>query len=664
MWLPAFFIFAGYYVGAQLGFAFTFKPHAVSVLWPPNAILLAALLLVAPRNWWIVLLAAFPAHCLVELESDVPTGMVLCWFISNSVEALLGACAIRYFIKGEIRLDRLRNVAILCLCAVFLAPFLSSFLDLAFVALNHWGGDSYWEGWRIRFSSNALAALTITPLILTWAGKDPSTNRRLSRTCLLEAATLFLSLLVIAYLLFDELSSRTNMALLYAPLPLLLWAAIRFGLRGATTATAMVAFVAIWGVTHGLGPFAEESSRESALYVQFFLSFMTLPLLFLAGLTEERNRTEETLHEREERISLASETANLALWTVDYERGESWMNDKGRTLFGFAPNEPLSRQVFLARVHPEDREGVNEAIERARKESQPFEVEYRLLRPDGDVRWLISRGRYLSNNRGETSELLGVAIDVTGQVNANLELRSRQQELARLSRVAVMGELTASLAHELNQPLTAIASNAAAGKRFLAGGSLGPDAIEELLTDVLQDARRAGAVIYAIRHFVRKGQETKCPLSLNDVIAEVVQFLHSDLVGRGATIETEFEAGLPTVQADRIQIQQVLINLIVNSLEAMEVSPPGRRRVEISTCASNGCVQVAVRDFGAGLPTDDPEKIFNHFFSTKPEGMGMGLAIARSIIEAHGGKLAAQNLSDGARLCFSLPAEESDSATG
>ena len=663
IWVSMLLVFAGYYLGARLGFALTFKPHAVAVLWPPNSILLAALLLVSPGNWWALLLAAFASHCLVELQSDVPIGMVLCWFISNSVEALIGAGAIRYLIKGELRLDRLRNVAAFCLAGVFLAPFLSSFIDLGFVALNHWGGDSYWEGWRIRFSSNALAALTITPLILAWAGGGLRARRKLSRINLLEAGALFLALLATSYLIFNRLPLETGPALLYAPLPILLWAAIRYRLRGATSANAIVALVAIWGVAHGHGPFAEESELESALYVQLFLSFMALPLLFLAALTEERRETEQTLREREERISLASETARLGLWTIDFERGESWMNDKGRELFGFAPDEPLSREVFLSCVHPDDRERVDQVIGRARSQSQSFEMEYRLLRPDGEVRWLMSRGRYLRNERGETSELLGVAIDLTDQVKANLELRSRQEELARLSRVAVMGELTASLAHELNQPLTAIASNAAAGKRFLAGGPVDPEIFQELLADIFTDARRAGAVIHGIRHFVRKDQERRCALSLNQVVSEVLQLLHSDLIGRATRIETELAPDLPLIQADPVHMQQVLINLIVNSVEAMGDFPPDRRRIEITTRASNGSVHLAVRDFGIGLPLEDPDKIFTHFFTTKPDGMGMGLAIARSIIEAHGGELEAQNLSDGACLCLSLPVAKNEGAS-
>ena len=461
-------VFVGYYFGAKIGFALTFHPHPVSVLWPPNSILLAALLLTPKRTWWILLLAAFSAHWLVQLQSDVPPRMILCWFISNSCEALIGAGSIRYFIGSPVRLDRLRNVAIFCLCGVFLGPFLSSFLDSAFVAMNHWGQGSYWDIWRIRFTSNVLAALTIAPFIVTWVGGGIASWRNISRARALEGLCLLLGLMAISFVLFNKIASDADSALLYVPLPFLLWAAVRFRSRGATGAISAVAFLAILGVAHGHGPFSEKSAEENALSVQVFLIFMSMPLLFLAAIIEERDKAEETLREREERIGLAAESANLALWTIDFRRHESWMNDKGRELFGFAPNERLSREVFLSRVHPEDRKAVDAVIESARAGSQTFEVEYRLLRPDGETRWLISRGRYLRNDRGQLSELMGVAMDVTAQVKSNLELRLQREEMARLSRVALMGELTASLAHELNQPLTAIASNAAAGKRFLA----------------------------------------------------------------------------------------------------------------------------------------------------------------------------------------------------
>jgi two-component system sensor kinase FixL len=434
-----------------------------------------------------------------------------------------------------------------------------------------------------------------------------------------------------------------------------LWATVRFGSRGAAAAISAVAVLAILGVAHGHGPFSERSAEENALSVQVFLIFMSVPLLFLAAIIAERDKAEETLRERDERINLAAESANLALWTIAFLRHESWMNEKGRELFGFAPNEPISREAFLSRVHPEDRKAVDTTIESARAGSQTFEIEYRLLRPDGETRWLISRGRYLRNDRGQLSELIGVAIDVTAQVKSNLELRLRREEMFRLSRVATMGELTASLAHELNQPLTAIASNAAAGKRFLARGSLDTKMFEELLSDVFTDARRAGDVIHGIHHLVRKGEGSRRLVNVNEIIVEVLRLLRSDLLGRATTVETNLASNLASVQADPIHLQQVLLNLIMNSLDAMHDTPAARRRIIIFTSAADGFVEVSVRDHGVGLPQDDPDKIFSHFFSTKPNGMGMGLTIVRSIVEGHGGELGADNLKDGARFFFRLP---------
>ena len=650
----ALFVFASYFLGAKIGFALTFQPHPVSVLWPPNSILLAALLLTPVRIWWVVLLAAFPAHLAVQLDSGVPPTMIFCWFVSNSCEALIGAGCIRYLIDRPVRFDRLRNVGIFCFFAAFLGPFLSSFLDSAFVVFNHWGQDSYWEIWRLRFTSNVLAALSLAPLIVTWGADGIGWLAKIGRWRFLEASLVFLGLLSVNVLVFYKLTPADS-TLLYLPLPLLLWIAVRFGSRGASAAICTVGFLAIWSAVHGYGPFSTRSAAENALSLQMFLIVMSVPLLFLASVIEERGKGEMTLRGREERMSLAAESANLAFWTINFERKESWMSDKGRAIFNFAPEEALSRELFLSRVHPEDRVAVDEAIERARVSSQIFEFEYRLLRPDGQTRWLISRGRYLRNDRDRVNELIGVAIDVTAQVQANLQLRLQREELAHLSRVALMGELTASLAHELNQPLTAIASNAAAGRRFLTLGSPEPEMFDELLADVASDARRAGDIIHGIHRFVRKSESVRCAVNLNEIIREVLRLLHSDLLGRATAVETQLAPNLPPVDANSVQLQQILLNLLMNSLEAMHLTPAEKRRIIISTECEADSVVTSVRDYGGGLPKDNPDKIFTHFYSTKPTGMGMGLTIVRSIVESYGGELAAENADDGARFSFRLP---------
>jgi len=582
--------------------------------------------------------------------------MIFCWFVSNSVEALIGATSIRFLVRSGLLFNNLRGVTIFCFCGAFLGPFLSSFLDTNFVRWNEWGTGSYFEIWRIRFTSNVLAALIVTPLVLTWANSGLGSLKKAPGRRWWEAALLFLGLFSISFTVLYKLGRDADPGLLFLPLPFLFWAAVRFGRCGSATAVFTLAFLSVWAVAHGHGPFSGGSPERSAFAIQVFLIVLSMTLLLLAAVIEERSETEETLREREERISLAAETANLALWTIDDERRESWMSDKGRELFGFATNERLSREVFLSRVHPEDRQRVEDAIERARAEHRTFEIEYRLSRPDGETRWLIARGRYLRSDRDRVGELIGVALDVTGQVRADLELDMQREEMTRLSRVAMMGELTASLAHELNQPLAAIASNAAAAKRFLASGLFDPKMFEEILTDVFADARRAGEVIHGIHHLVRKREGTRCALNLNDLIREVLRLLHSDLLGRGATVETKLALNLSTVQADPIHLQQVLLNLIMNSLEAMHEMPTNERRLLIATETLGGFVQVTLRDHGVGLPREDPDKIFTHFFSTKPDGMGMGLTIVRSILEAHGGELGAQNLEDGAQFFFRLPA--------
>ena len=648
-------VFAAYYLGAKIGFALTFRPHPVSVLWPPNSILLAALLLTPVRIWWVLLLAAFPAHLAAQLQSNVPPTMILCWFISNSCEALIGAGCVRYLIDRPVRFDRLRNVGIFCFFAAFLGPFLSSFLDAAFVVINHWGQDSYWQVWRIRFTSNVLTALTLVPFIVSWSAEGIAWLGKIRRSRFLEAGFLLLGLLSVNTIAFYKFAPTADSALLYLPLPFLIWAAVRFGSRGASAAICTVGFLAIWSAGHGYGPFSTRSAEENALSIQMFLIVMSVPLMLLAAVIEERSKGETTLREREERISLAAESADLAFWTINFERKESWMSDNGRAIFNFGPDEPLSRELFLSRVHPEDRNAVDEAIESARASSQTFEFEYSLLRPDGETRWLISRGRYGYNDRGGIRELIGVAIDVTAQVKANLQLRLQREEMAHLSRVSSMGELTASLAHELNQPLSAIASNAAAGRRFLTQGSPEPKMFEELLADVAADARRASDIIHGIHDFVRKREGTRRLVNLNEIIQEVLRLLHSDLLGRATFVEKQLDPSLPSVDADPVQLQQVLLNLLMNSLEAMHLTSTEKRRILISTKCEADSVVTSVRDYGSGLPEEDMDKVFTHFYSTKPNGMGMGLTIVRSIIEAHGGKLWAENVDEGARFFFALP---------
>src|SRR4029077_386386 len=351
-------VFAGYYLGCKIGFALTFQPHPISVLWPPNSVLVAALLLTPPRSWWVVLLAALPAHLAAQLQSHVPPLMIFGWFLSNSCEALIGAGLMRFLVGGPIRFLTLRNVGLFCLCVVFIGPFLSSFLDGAFVVWNHWGKDTYWQLIRIRFFSTALAALIVAPLIVTWATTGISVLRTGGRARLLEACLLLFGLLAISFVVLYKFGPEADSALLFLTLPFLLWAAVRFGSLGTSTALSIVGFLAIWSASHGHGPFSGGTAEQSALSIQIFLIVLAIPMLFLATVIEERATAEAELRETHQRMDLAASAADRGIWVVDIVRDEVWVSEKERALFGFAPSDKPDIDRFRKAIHPDDRDSM------------------------------------------------------------------------------------------------------------------------------------------------------------------------------------------------------------------------------------------------------------------------------------------------------------------
>jgi C4-dicarboxylate-specific signal transduction histidine kinase len=238
------------------------------------------------------------------------------------------------------------------------------------------------------------------------------------------------------------------------------------------------------------------------------------------------------------------------------------------------------------------------------------------------------------------------------------ELREEQmrRELAHAMRFASLGELAAALAHELNQPLTAILSNAQAAQRFLDGGATETAEVRTILGDTARDGKRAGHVIHNLRQMLRKCPAEREACSLNELAAEVAQLMQAELVGQGVDVRWHLAAGLPCVDAARVELQQVLVNLVVNAIHAMEDTPPGLRSIGITTRRIDEGVELAIRDHGHGLPPDRLADMFDPFVSTKPSGLGMGLSISRRIIEAHAGRLEAQSHDDGATFRFWLPA--------
>jgi PAS domain S-box-containing protein len=366
------------------------------------------------------------------------------------------------------------------------------------------------------------------------------------------------------------------------------------------------------------------------------------------------------LRESEERMSLASQAANLGFWFRDLARNEIWANESWRKLLGFSEAEPLQFDAFLQRLHPDDRDDVRQTQENALKLGR-YEKEYRVVLPDGEIRWVASVAGINLGPDGKPLRVHGVSMDITVRKQMEAEVLLQRAELAHLSRVTMLGELSGSLAHELNQPLAAILSNAQAALRFLAEGSGDLDEIRNILRDIVEDDKRAGEVIKRLRTLLKKDDAQHRALDVNEMVSDVWRLMRSDLVYRNVVVSTAFAADLPQVSGDRVQLQQVMVNLLTNACDAMDRAE-GDRRLTLQTIRIDGSgVKVSVIDRGRGIPPEDLERIFQPFVSTKTEGMGLGLAVCRTIIASHKGRLWATNNPDCGAACTSLACEHGES---
>jgi two-component system sensor kinase FixL len=292
------------------------------------------------------------------------------------------------------------------------------------------------------------------------------------------------------------------------------------------------------------------------------------------------------------------------------------------------------------------------------KLKEQYIAEETITTVSGKILWLQTVKRPILDENGIASQILGSATDITRRREAEFELALRRNELAHLSRVAMLGELSGSLAHELNQPLTAILSNAQAAQRFLARDNPDLNEVREILQDIVNDDKRAGEVIRGLRLLLTKGQMQRQPLDLNHVVSDVLRLVRSDLLNSGVIVNTDLLPGLPAATGDRVQLQQVMINLVVNGCEAMTSVDSAARQLAVRTAlTADGEVCVSVSDLGHGIPLHNLERVFDPFFTTKTHGLGLGLAVCRTIVAAQGGRLwAANNTGRGASFHFTLPA--------
>src|SRR6059058_2202475 len=397
--------------------------------------------------------------------------------------------------------------------------------------------------------------------------------------------------------------------------------------------------------------------------VPFFLGFTYTAIVAAMGYELSSDmatgaRLGRELELSDKRLNLAADSADLGLWEWNLGKDEIWVTPKRRAQLGFPVSGRITFEDLISRWHADDRDKVRQALRNAVESGKDYNEEFRRVLADGSVRWVASRGRVQVNKQGKPIRLLGISMDITARKQAELEAARQRHDLAHLARVTSQGELSSSLAHELTHPLTAILSNAQAAQRFLARDDADLDEVREILNDIVTEDQRAGEVIHRLRLLLKKGEPQKhCDdVDLNEVVRDVLKLMRGDLINQNVTVHTELARNLPRVIGDRVQLQQVLLNLVLNACEAMNNYNSSERQLLIASKSENGTVRVSVTDLGGGIPEEKREQVFERFFTTKKEGMGLGLSICRTIINAHQGEIWATNNADrGATFHFSLP---------
>jgi PAS domain S-box-containing protein len=511
----------------------------------------------------------------------------------------------------------------------------------------------------------------LVPAILGWFSKG-SARRQKSRSYYLEAAALIAGLVALGYVTFDASWRYSSQALLYSLVPFMLWSALRFGTTGVSTSTIVIAVLALWGAAHGRGPFIESQLLNNVLSLQLFLFFTAAPFMVLAAVVEEnRQASEQKLRASEERLAettrlygelqnreakirrlVEANVVGIAMWNL--EGAFTGANEAFLRMLQYGHEDLVSGRVrWMDLTPPEWRGRDEEAIADLIKTgiAQPYEKEY--FRKDGSrVPVLVGAAMF----EGSRNEGVAFGLDLSEQKRAEAEIRALTDQLYRENRVSTMGELAASLAHEIKQPISAAMTDARTCSRWLTRGR--PDLAEAqtAASRVVKDVARASEIIGRVRSLFKKDNLQHEEVDINELIQEMIALLQGEASRHSISIHSDFSLDLPPIMADRVQLQQVLMNLMLNSIEAMKsMNTPGKLTIK-SQQDDSGQLLISVMDTGVGVPPEKIDQIFNAFFTSKPQGTGMGLAISRSIIESHGGRLwAAPNAGPGATLHFTLP---------
>jgi PAS domain S-box-containing protein len=747
-------------------FGMSFDQGVAAPFWFPDAVLLCALLCTPRRWWWLLLVAILPVRLLVAVPADTELWFLAAVYVNDCAKGVIAALLLQRFLDDPFRLRSTRDLGIFFLFAVLLVPALSA---AGGAAAHSAMGRAFWPSFDQWFLGNALASLVVVPILFYWVLRPPNPDG-FSWPWMAEAAVLAIGLIVSLKLALEPDSSPRDIVETrnYAPMPFLVWAAIRFRMHGATAAAAVLSIMVVDAALDGAGSFADIDAVEVSSRLQRFLLVRIGPLYLAAVLIEQWAQASGWLRESEQRFRQLADDAPVMIWMSSPDGGWDFVNRRWLDFAG-KPLEKLGGTGWRELLHPDDVDRAVDSYLSNLRERRPYESESRLRRHDGEFRWMITRGSPRFDTSGEFLGFVGSSIDVTERkqqeaalrrsearyrdvvesqanfvcrlradgrltfVNAaycrflgrqpadllalkfvellpgpagaqaraaldqaragdghaawecevahadgsrgwqawvchaleavpdeprELQLigydvtdRKRAEEsarqLAHATRFAAVGELSAMVAHEINQPLCAILSNAEAAEIMLRAEQPTLDELREIIADIRDDDLRADAAIRGIRSLLRKREFDPRPMDLYTTVHHVFRLMAGDALHRRVPIRHDLAPDLPSVMGDRSSIEQVLVILMMNGMDAMRDTPEAERDLVVAAQCEGGFVRLSVRDRGHGIAAANKTQLFDSLFTTKAEGMGMGLSIARSMIAMHGGRIWAENAADG-----------------
>jgi PAS domain S-box-containing protein len=619
---------AGYYAAARIGLSYASIGHSISLVWPPTGVAFAALVALGYRFWPGVALGAFLANASTPVSLAVAAGIAA----GNTLEALVGAYLVRRAAGSRLRLDTMRTVRALVLAAAPLGALVSASIGVATLWVSgELPARTVDSALAVWWTGDVLGALVVAPLLLVWV---PAASSRTEARGPLEIALLCLGTVVAAELGLGQLFSFTilrQVDYLYLLFPFVIWAALRFGSRGASLMTLTVSAVAVWHTTRGAGPFVAGTAAETLFAAACYLTVVAVTgLLLAAAVAHERESATEALEHREEQLRVALDAARMGIWSWSGDQNRLAWDETVRRLYGLAPGERVTVfEDFLNRIYPEDREFVDATIKKALASGGRLDYEFRILLPDGRIRWIADQGRVLPGAPGGRAGMTGVCMDVT-------ERRLAEEHLRQAHRMESVGRLAGGVAHESNNQMSVVIG----ATDFILRRPDIPEAIRVDVEHIRRAADRTAAVTAQLLAFSRLQVLKPQVLNLNDLVRRFETVLQR-VMGEDCTVSLRLAPDLVRVKADPGQLEQVLLNLALNARDAMPrggVLTLETLSTEITGISAEFPPGVVIRaghyalllvsDTGHGMDRVTLGHIFEPFFTTKGVGQGTGLGLS------------------------------------